>query len=138
MKKNVTFLLFLGIAFTSNLWAQGGNSNYKPKRINKMRTLFMWGFAILWNAISTPLLFQFGEELEKGNYAILIGLLFPMVGIYLVYKARRRPRDARIPRRVRQGCVRAFEGRGRALRSPAPGRGRANTHYLPGRCDRTR
>ena len=50
-------------------------------------TIVMWGFAVLWNAISSPLLFQFEEELEKGNYAIIIGLLFPMVGIYLLYKA---------------------------------------------------
>jgi len=50
-------------------------------------TLYMWGFAIFWNAVSSPLLFQFIPELEDGNYAILLGLLFPVVGVYLLYKA---------------------------------------------------
>jgi hypothetical protein len=50
-------------------------------------TLFMWGFAIFWNAVSSPLLFQFIPELEDGNYAMLLGLLFPVVGAYLLYKA---------------------------------------------------
>jgi len=50
-------------------------------------TLIIWGFAIVWNAISTPLLFILPEELDKGNYVVLFGLMFPMVGIFLIYKA---------------------------------------------------
>ena len=50
-------------------------------------TQFMWGFAVLWNAISSPILFFLDDELKKGNYPALIGLLFPIIGIYLLYKA---------------------------------------------------
>jgi hypothetical protein len=48
---------------------------------------FFWLFAIIWNAISTPLAFTLPGELQRGNYAALIGLLFPLVGLFLLYKA---------------------------------------------------
>ena len=48
---------------------------------------FSWLFAIVWNAISTPVLFSLREELHKDNYAALIALLFPAVGLFLIYKA---------------------------------------------------
>jgi hypothetical protein len=51
------------------------------------KTLKIWGFAIFWNAISTPLLFTLPAEMDKQNYAALFVLMFPMVGIFLIYKA---------------------------------------------------
>jgi hypothetical protein len=50
-------------------------------------TLFFWIFAIVWNAISTPLVFVLPEELHRANYAALVGLLFPAIGLFLLYKA---------------------------------------------------
>ncbi len=47
----------------------------------------MWGFAIVWSAVSAPLLWVVPEEVAKGNYPGLIGLLFPLVGLFLIYKA---------------------------------------------------
>jgi hypothetical protein len=44
-------------------------------------------FAILWNSISSPILFVFQGEWESGNHMILIGLLFPLIGLWLVVKA---------------------------------------------------
>ena len=48
----------------------------------------LWFFAIIWNAISSPVLFfALEDELKKGNYAVLIALLFPLVGLFLIKKA---------------------------------------------------
>jgi hypothetical protein len=50
---------------------------------------FMWVMAIFWNAVSSPILFVFQREWEKGNQAVLIGLLFPLIGIGLLIAAIR-------------------------------------------------
>ena len=48
-----------------------------------------WAFAILWNAISLPGLFVFFEELQSGNKLIYLILIFPLVGLWLLYLALR-------------------------------------------------
>jgi len=48
---------------------------------------FFWIFAILWNAISAPTIFILPEELQSNNYAALIAVLFPAIGMFLLYKA---------------------------------------------------
>lgn len=64
-----------------------GWSSAKIRSQGRMGTFATWGFAIFWNAISTPILFILPRELEKNNYASLIALLFPLVGAFLLYKA---------------------------------------------------
>ena len=50
-----------------------------------------WAFAVVWNAISAPLpLVAWREVVEKQNYMVLLGLLFPAVGLLLVGWAIRR------------------------------------------------
>lgn len=47
----------------------------------------LWGillFTLFWNAISAPVLFQFSAEIKDGNWAILIALLFPLIGLFFV------------------------------------------------------
>lgn len=53
----------------------------------KKSVFMMWGFAILWSAGSSPMLFVVPEEFEQGNTAALLGLFFPLVGVLLLYKA---------------------------------------------------
>ena len=56
----------------------------------KATMVFTWVFAVFWNLISVPLLFVVPREvLEKQNYLGLIGLLFPVVGVGLLYWAAR-------------------------------------------------
>jgi len=50
---------------------------------------FAWGFAIFWNAISSPIPFILPAELEKGNQLALIALVFPVVGLGLLVWAVR-------------------------------------------------
>lgn len=47
----------------------------------------VWGFALLWNAISSFLWFVIPSELAKGNYVIMVAILFPLVGLGLLYWA---------------------------------------------------
>jgi len=55
----------------------------------------LWGFAIFWNAVSAPILFAIGDEFHKGNHLILIALLFPLVGVFLIGMAWRSTREWR-------------------------------------------
>lgn len=48
---------------------------------------FSWIFALLWNAVSVPIIFVIPRELSSGNYPALLILLFPLVGMFLVYRA---------------------------------------------------
>lgn len=74
------------------------NPHWKTGRIrsNAKRGMYqMWGFALLWNAICSPVLWAFGEELRRGNYAIFVGLLFPLVGFFLLKRAWKMTREWR-------------------------------------------
>jgi hypothetical protein len=47
-----------------------------------------WVFSLFWNALSWPFLFlAFPKELARGNYIILIFLLFPVIGLGLLWWA---------------------------------------------------
>jgi hypothetical protein len=70
-------------------WAVGHISSS-----NKLVMGFAWGFAIVWNLISTPLLFAFRNRPEK-DYVILIALLFPAIGVLLLIRAIRRSLEFR-------------------------------------------
>ncbi len=61
------------------------------KSSSKTAMYIAWSFAVFWNLVSAPLPFVvYREIVEKDNYAGLIGLLFPLVGIGLLVFAFRR------------------------------------------------
>lgn len=55
--------------------------------LSSTNALVIIGLALFWNLISLPILFIAPEELAKGNYWILIALLFPCIGVILIYVA---------------------------------------------------
>ncbi len=98
------FVVVFGVVGGGIIWAMGRQSaevpvgmplwQWEPRwRDNRIRSNakgemgFLWGLAIFWNAISSPPLFAIPEELSKGNYGILVVLLFTAVGLGLVYYA---------------------------------------------------
>lgn len=55
---------------------------------------FSWFFAGVWNLISLPLAVAIiPQELSRGNYKVAIALLFPLVGLGLLYWAIKVTRD---------------------------------------------
>jgi len=46
----------------------------------KAKHYVVWGVTLLWNLISSPLLFAIPAELDKGNNAIYIAAVFPLIG----------------------------------------------------------
>ena len=64
-------------------WATGRITSGTRKGV-----LLIWIFALFWNAVSAPVIFiGLPAELHKGNHAILIALLFPIVGIGMIFYA---------------------------------------------------
>jgi hypothetical protein len=56
---------------------------------NRSTMLGAWVFAILWNGIANMIWFALPQELEKGNKAVFIGLIFPVIGLGLLIWAVR-------------------------------------------------
>ncbi len=48
---------------------------------------FMWAFALFWNLVSLPATSAIPAEFASGNKLILIALIFPLAGIYLLVLA---------------------------------------------------
>lgn len=53
-------------------------------------TLLLWGFALLWCLLTTPVLIIIPRETSRGNTAAWLGVLFPIVGVGLLIAALRR------------------------------------------------
>ncbi len=79
-----------------NPWLK--NKHWQSERIRsnaKTGMLGMWVFAVFWNAISLPALFVLKDQIKSENYAVLIVLLFPLIGVYLIFLALRKTREWR-------------------------------------------
>lgn len=60
----------------------------------KMGMYGIWGFAIFWNVISIPAAIGATlEAIEKQNYIALVALIFPIVGLGLIYWAVKKTRQ---------------------------------------------
>lgn len=67
---------------TRRAWA---SSSIKSN--GKSMMIFLWCFAAFWNAIAIPTGIICIYEFTKGNHLALIGLLFPLVGVVMLYWA---------------------------------------------------
>jgi hypothetical protein len=56
---------------------------------NRSSLVVAWVFAVCWNAISWPLAYQVPGELERGNPAVWLALLFPLIGLGMLVWALR-------------------------------------------------
>lgn len=72
------------------------NTEWQSHRIRsgaKKSMVGMWFFAIIWTTLSSSIFIVVEKEFIKGNYAVLLGLLFPLVGFFLIIKAFRMTRE---------------------------------------------
>ena len=65
-------------------WAQG-----RAKSETRSGMTFVWIFAVFWNAVSVPILFLFSDMVDEGGRAAYLALLFPLVGLGLLFWAVR-------------------------------------------------
>ena len=80
----------------SGTWMESDEWKQRPIRSDsRMRMWVGWGAAVVWNALSLPVLFVVPRELAQGNLPALLGLLFPIVGVGLIVYAMKRTREWR-------------------------------------------
>ena len=70
MKRHVRPFLVLAMVFASSLWAQGGDPNDKPKRINKMIELLEAGQPV-YDISVTGAGYDEGKELAQAHYDLI-------------------------------------------------------------------
>ena len=70
------------------LWREEWVTRRIPER-SRTSAVTMWVLTLIWNGISTPLMFVVPDELRKGNHIALIGYLFPLAGLFLLVGAIR-------------------------------------------------
>lgn len=78
----------------SEVWLE--KKEWRTNRIRsgaKTSMIAMWVFAVLWCAITTPILFVIEDEINKANYPALIALMFPVAGFFLIRHAWRMMRE---------------------------------------------
>ncbi|MGV3754821.1 MAG: hypothetical protein ACO1QS_05525, partial [Verrucomicrobiota bacterium] len=63
-------------------WAQG-----RANSQGKSGAIAIWIFAIIWNLISSAVFFVLPQELAKGNKGVLVALVFPVIGAFLLFGA---------------------------------------------------
>ncbi len=95
LKKSNSSTVSSSVAAQSQPWLSRPEwKNGEIKSNAKVGMYGIWGFAIFWNAISFPAAIKIVPEiLYKQNYNAVAGLIFPVVGIGLVYWAIRATRQ---------------------------------------------
>ena len=68
-------------------WLESDGWPQEVRSQAKQSMLSAWLFAGVWNLIAWPGVLALPEELGKGNWAALLMLLFPLIGLLLVYWA---------------------------------------------------
>ena len=64
-------------------------SNNRIRSSARSTLWFAWGFALFWNAISSPIPFILPAELARGNQLAWVAIIFPLVGVGLLARAIR-------------------------------------------------
>ena len=65
-------------------WAEG-----KARSAGLPAVWTAWVFALIWNSISSSVVFFLPQAVEEGNLPALVALIFPLVGLWLIYRAVR-------------------------------------------------
>lgn len=66
-----------------------GWQHNRIRSTSRVKMIVMWGFAIVWNLLTVPMIFNLSiqQEIEQGNYIVFVALLFPLAGLFLIYSA---------------------------------------------------
>ena len=72
-------------AVQGKLWLEKPEwANNDIRSSAKTGMYFMWGFAIFWNLVSSPLLFNVEEIYRDEGLVVLVALIFPLIGLGLL------------------------------------------------------
>ena len=79
----------------SNWQSRKGWESPRIRSDRKRTLLFFWFMALVWNAISTPLLWTLPKAWDQSLWAVVMVIIFPAVGLGLLWKAVAMTREYR-------------------------------------------